>query len=283
MQALTLFNQNFAVAESLIQLYQLFHGMKKKDLRDDLRLAICTFWGAPENTSLQHVCNDRVLVLARAANPIPESLTIEGSLDFLLRETIVVACTALEAFFWDSLRENVLIIVQARRSGADETIKNLQFTLGDYISLQQYDDPDYRLKQIILKNFERGALYDSNSIERITRTLTIKNFWEQIEKLTGEKTSNLRRLIDELIYRRNQIAHRADRPEDGENADALGLRPITLAWTNLRIQSAKTLVTASAEIIVRTIKRLEEEIQLAKEQDEGKRLVKQISKELEKQ
>ena len=257
--------------------------MKKKDLRDDLRLAICTFWGAPENTSLQHVCNDRVLVLAKAANPIPESLTIEGSLDFLLRETIVVACTALEAFFWDALRENVLTIVRARKSGADESLKNLTFTLGDYISLQQYEDQDLRLRQIILKNFERRTLYDVDSIEAIVKTLTIKNFWEEIEKVTGEKASNLRKLIGELIQRRNQIAHRADRPEDGEEPDALGLRPISLAWTNHRIHTAKTLVAASANMIARTIKRLEEEIQMSREQDDAKRLVKQISKELEKE
>jgi len=90
MQALTLFNQNFAVAESLLQLYQLFHGMKKTEMKEDLRLAICSFWGAPESTAIHPALNDRVMVLARAATPIPESLTMDGGLDFLLRETVVV-------------------------------------------------------------------------------------------------------------------------------------------------------------------------------------------------
>lgn len=181
MQALTLFSQNFAVAESLLQLYHLFHGLQKKDLHEDLRLAICTFWGAPDNTALRPAINDRVLLLARAAIPVPESLTTEGGLNFLLRETVVVACTALEAFFWDVLRENVLTVVKARRTGADESLRSLTFTLGDYISIEQYDDPDLRLKQIILKNFERGTLYDVNSIFKVAQTLTVKNFWEQIE------------------------------------------------------------------------------------------------------
>ncbi len=110
MQALTLFNQNFAVAESLLQLYQLFHGLKKTEFKEDLRLAICSFWGAPVNTAIQPAVNDRVMVMARAAMPIPESWTLESGLDFLLRETVVVACTALEAFFWDVLRENALLI-----------------------------------------------------------------------------------------------------------------------------------------------------------------------------
>ena len=280
MQALTLFNQNFAVAESLLQLYQLFHGMKKTELKESLRLAICSFWEAPENTAIHPALNDRVMVLARAATPIPESLTMDGGLDFLLRETVVVACTALEAFFWDTLRQNVLTVVRARRSGADESLRNLKFTLGDYISIQRYDDPDFRLKQIILKNFERGTLYDVSSIEEIARTLTIKKFWEEIEKIAGTPAKSLKGLIGDLIHRRNQIAHRADRPDEGEESDKLGLRMITFAWTNHRVQTAKSLVTASAELIEEAIQRLESEIEVAKEQEEARKLLKQLSKEI---
>lgn len=281
MQALTLFSQNFAVAESLLQLYQLFNGLKKSELKQSLRLAICAYWGAPENTAIQPALNDRVMVLARAATPIPESLTMDGGLNFLLRETVVVACTALEAFFWDALRENVLTVVRSRRSGADESLRNLKFTLGDYISIQRYDDPDFRLKQIILKNFERGTLYDVGSIEKIAQTLTIKKFWEEIEKTTGTSAKSLKALIGDLIHRRNQIAHRADRPEEGEESDGHGLREIKFAWTNHRVQAAKTLVTASAELIEGTIKRLEEEIELAKEQEQAQKFLKEISKEIE--
>ena len=83
--------------------------------------------------------------------------------------------------------------------------------------------------------------------------LTIKNFWEQVETLTGEKASTMRRWIGELIHRRNEIAHRADRPNEGEEADPHGLRPISHAWTNMRVQVTKTFVTASAELILQTI------------------------------
>lgn len=280
MQALTLFNQNFAVAESLLQLYQLFHGMKKTDIKEELRLAVCSFWGTPENTALHPAINDRIFVLAKAATPIPESLTMEGGSDYLLREAIVVACTALEAFFWDSLRENVLTIVKARRSGADEFLRNLTFTLGEYISIQQYEDPDLRLKQIILKNFERRVLYDVSSIESIAQVLTIKNFWDQIENITAEKASNLRKQIGELIQRRNLIAHRADRPEEGEGADKLGLRPILFAWTNHRVQATRTLVHASADLISATVKRLEEDIQDAKEQEAATKVLKELSQDI---
>jgi len=43
-EALNLFHQNFAVAESLVQLYQLFHGLCRAETSDDLRLAVCRHW-----------------------------------------------------------------------------------------------------------------------------------------------------------------------------------------------------------------------------------------------
>ena len=99
MEALTLFHQNFAVAESLVQLYQLFHGLCRCDLSKDLHLAICAHWKVPAHTIIQHASNDRVSVLARSATRIPESLTMDGGLDFLLRQAVVVACTCIESFF----------------------------------------------------------------------------------------------------------------------------------------------------------------------------------------
>jgi len=283
MEALRLFQQNFDVAQSLIQLYELFNGLKKIDLKEDLRLALCTFWQAPDNTALLPVINDRVILMARAANPIPQTLILNGGLNFLLRQAVVVACTALESFLWDSLRENVITIVKARRTGADESLKNISFTLGDYISLQQYDDPDYRLQQIILGNFKRGTLYNVESIEEITKIMTITKFWDRIEQNTGTPAKDIKRLIGELITRRNQIAHRADRPEGGGAADAHGLRPITIAWTNHRIQAAKTLVTAGADLIKEAMDRLKSDIVAAEEQKRARDVLKQISKEVDRE
>lgn len=44
MHALTLFQQNFAVAESLLQMYQLTGCLKEEELPEELRRAVCIFW-----------------------------------------------------------------------------------------------------------------------------------------------------------------------------------------------------------------------------------------------
>jgi len=271
MQAEHLFDQNFAVSESLIQLYEMFQGLTRPQLSQQLRLAICTEWQAPENLHVEYMVNEKVSVIARAVARVPQSLTYDGGLDFLLRQAVIVASTSVESFYWDVLRENVLTVVRARRTNADDSIKNLKLTVGDYISAQEYEDPDLRIKQVILKNFERGTLYTHQSIDDIAKILTVRTFWNDIEPICGEKSEILKKHIGDLITRRNQIAHRADRPVDGEEADAHGLRPIQLAWTNMRIQSAKTLVKASVAVFKKAIERLEQDIETSREHELAKR------------
>jgi hypothetical protein len=96
MQELTLFNQNFAPLEGLLQLHQVFYGLTQTELSDKLRLDICPQWAVRAATHVRYARNGRVGVLARSAASIPDYLLMPGGLDFLLRQATVVACTALE-------------------------------------------------------------------------------------------------------------------------------------------------------------------------------------------
>lgn len=279
MRAYDLAIQNFSVAEHLLQLHELFRGLQESKPEEPLRLAVCTCFDIPEKSILRHARNDQVVLVAKATAPIPPSLLVEDGINFLLRQAVVVGCTALESFFWDALRENVLTIVRARKRRADESLRKITLTLDDYLSLEGWGNSDERLQQIILKNYERGTLYDSSSIEDIAKILTVKDFWSQISSKTGNPDKDIKRQIGEIIQRRNQIAHRADRPDETastpEEQDGHGLRAINYAWTNTRVATAKNVVSASAEIFTDALQQLED--QLAREEEQ--RLARQTMKQ----
>ncbi|SHJ90994.1 hypothetical protein SAMN02745216_02522 [Desulfatibacillum alkenivorans DSM 16219] len=270
MRAYDLAIQNFSVAEHLLQLHELFRGLQEGQVDEHLRLAVCSCLDVPEQTVLRHAKNDRVVMVAKATAPIPQSLLVPDGTNFLLRQAVVVGCTSLESFFWDALRENVLTIVRARKRGADESLRKITLSLDDYLSLEGWEDPDLRLQQIILKNFERGTLYDPSSIERIAKILTVKKFWDQVAAKTGNPDNEIKRHIGEIITRRNQIAHRADRPDENadppEEQDGHGLRAINYAWANTRVATAKNVVSAASEIFTATLKKLEEQLDREEEQ-----------------
>jgi hypothetical protein len=177
----------------------------------------------------------------------------------------------VESFFWDSLRENVLTVVRARRRGADEELRKLTLTLDDYLSIEGYADPNERLKQIILKNFERRTLYDAESVGKIAAIMTVRDFWKVIAHRCGRDATDVRRELDELINRRNQIAHRADRPNPEANppeeTDQNGQRTIHVAWVTTRIATAKGLVNIANDCFRATLARLEEQLARDREQE----------------
>lgn len=275
MRAYDLAIQNFLVAEHLLQLHELFRELREEDVADPMRLAVCQTLALPEQSILRHARNDQVVLVAKASAPIPHSLLVQNGLDFLLRQSVVVACTALESFYWDALRENVATIVRARKRGADESLRKITLTLDDFLSLESYDDPEARLQEIILKNFARRTLYDVTSIDDIAKVLTVAKFWPSVAQKMGTPEGDIKRQIGELIARRNQIAHRADRPSDdpreAEEVDGHGLRAISYSWANTRVSTAKTVASASAEIISKTLAKLEEQIA----QEDEQRLARQ--------
>lgn len=275
MRALDLAQQNFAVAE--MQLHHMLEGLALRGTpSDELRLAVCKAMEVGDNTHVKELGNSRLVLYAQDAVPIPDRLHSGDGIDFLLRQAVVVACTAVESFFWDILQENILTVVRARRSGADASIRNLNFTLGDYISLENYEDKDLRLKQLILKNFERATLSSAEAIEKIALTLTVKKLFDKIEEHAGIEARELRKQIGDLITRRNKIAHRADRPTEDEEADTEvdghSLRRIRYAWVNARVQTAKTVVDASSRIIGETLEQLETSLRIREEQAQAQAL-----------
>ena len=227
----------------------------------------------PEGTAWHHLKNPHALIGINGSVAVPSCLTTTKGLDFLLRQAVVVSCGALESFIWDTLRENALTVIKARGRKADDSLKEITLTLDDYLSLEGYADPDVRLREIILKRFERGTLYDSAKIDEVMNILTVRDFWKEVAAHIGLDAKTIRSQLNDLILRRNQIAHRADRPEDETLTDQIdphGLRPITHAWVNTRVVTAKAFVQAASTSIRTAIQQLEQIIAQKEEQQLAK-------------
>jgi hypothetical protein len=269
MQALDLAIANFAVAEHLLHLEQLFAGAEPHQPSQEYVVKLCAEMGVPDTTAWNHLKNPHSLTGIRGSITIPSCLSTDKGLDFLLRQAVVVSCSALESFVWDLVRENALTVIKARGRRADDTLKQITLTMDDYLSLEGYGDPDERLRQIILKRYERGTLYDLAKIDEIMKVLTVRNLWDEVRTHTGLDKGTVCSQLSDLISRRNQIAHRADRPEDGTpetERDPHGLRPITHAWVNTRITNAKAFVQSAADAVGKAMKELDRVISQKEEQ-----------------
>lgn len=282
MQALDLAIRNFAVAEHLLHLEQLFADAAQHHPSQDYVVTLCAEMQVPPGAAFHHLKNPRALIDIDGSVTVPSCLTAPKGLDFLLRQAVVVSCGALESFVWDILRENALTVIKAKGRRADATLKNITLTLDDYLSLEAYDDPDDRLRQIILNRFERGSLYDLAKVDEIVQILAVKNFWGEITAKTGIADKEMKDHLSELIQRRNKIAHRADRPDEGtplDERDPHGLRPISRAWTNSRIATAKAFAQGTAEVVQNAIDGLDQIIGQKEEQRLARETLKRPPKD----
>ncbi|MCC6132530.1 MAG: hypothetical protein IT186_21610 [Acidobacteria bacterium] len=280
MQAKELALQNFAIAAHLLDLHQLLTGFKTFDPGKDFELALCSKMEMTPGTAFHHTRSERALCSVKASIPLPSCLLADGGMDFLLRQAILVSAAALESFVWDVLRENALTVIKAKGRKTNDTIRNITLTLDDYLSLEDYEDPDIRLQQIILKRFERGALYDLDKVTEIATKLGVKDFWKEISRRIGTSQEDLKQKLPSLITRRNQIAHRADRPDDeasAENIDRYGLRVIFFPWTNTHVQLARSFITASAEVFEQSVDQMKLIIARKEEQKLAQETLRNVS------
>jgi len=250
MKPLTVFQHNFAAAENLIRLYDLLAEQKAGAERAQAAVeAVRACLNIPEGEQVFSLCNDRLLLVAREAAQVSETFFHEHNLASLLRQAVVAACSALDAYFNDKFRENVMAVLLTKKRYAPKELRDLAMTFDDYLSLESWADPRQRLQQILEKNLERKTLSNANGITEMTAILGIKDFWEQVGRECGEKPGDLRQRIDDIASRRNDIVHRADRPREQEKANGSGLRAVSRAWVNLRVQTVKAVVLAADKVV----------------------------------
>lgn len=244
MRALTHFNQNFGLVENLLQMFVLASGLARSD---DNKTKFETA-DTDNGNWVPYAANQQIALRVQSTTRVPPWLLEEGGLDFLLRQAVVAACTALESFFWDILAENALSLVRIRGFRTEPELRNLVLTLGDLVELEQLPSADERLERIVLKNFERGILSDATVIDKVARLFGVRDIWEDIARITDMEAAITRRMVSELVARRNQIAHRADRQEPPAPGQSGRLRPITYAWTISRVHSSRAVVTAASDV-----------------------------------
>lgn len=259
MKPLTVFQHNFAAAENLIRLYDLLSGPigESSQIQEAVETVRASL-GIPEEERVFLLSNDRLLLVAREAAQVSDTFFHEHNLASLLRQAVVAACSALDAYFNDKFRENVMTVLLTKKRYAPKELRNLVMTFDDYLSLESWADSEQRLRQILEKNLERKTLSNANGITEITEILGIKDFWNQVGRECGEKPSDLRRRIDDIAARRNDIVHRADRPKEDQEPNGSGLQAISHAWVNLRVQTAKAVVLAAEKVINGEMKSLGE-------------------------
>ncbi|MCI0698476.1 hypothetical protein L0337_41570 [candidate division KSB1 bacterium] len=254
---------NIHPAELLLRVYRLLENdtvQTKGDLVKSLRSIV----KADADEELMLIYNEIFLGLIRERAQIPASTLKRSGLCNLLRQAVVVACTALDAYLPAVLRLNLPIVIKAKGRDffpQDEELrdyfKELTFDLAE--TLRLLGDPDAPLyianKILGLTSFK--YLSSRKGIHAVGSLLSLEKPWYLIAEKLQRDRKELMNIIDETTRRRNDIVHRADRLQADPGGE---MQEISYAWAKQVVDTITHVCLALDELISMRMAQLRAEI-----------------------
>jgi hypothetical protein len=248
------FEDNMRPAELLLRVYRLLENdalQTAGDMVTSLREVV----GCGADEQLLLLYNEVFLGLIRERAQIPAAALKRSALDNLLRQAVVVACTALDTYLPSLLRVNLPLAIEVKGrdfvpqdSELTEYFKELTFDLAE--TMRILSDPEaaplfIANKILALTNFK--YLSSRKGVHAVGALLAIDKPWTRIAEKLQRDRRDLMKTIEETALRRNDIVHRADRSQ----SDPGGIvQQISYAWARQSIDTISHVCLALDELVV---------------------------------
>lgn len=246
------FEDNIYPAELLLRVYRLLENdslLTSGAMVTSLRQLV----QAGEDEELMLIYNEIFLGLVRERAQLPPSALKKSALCNLLRQAVVVACTALETFLPSLLRQHLPTIILIR--GRDfvsqdkeiaEYFSDLKFDLSEILRIMNdpKEAPLYLANKVLgLTGFK--YLSSRKGIHVVGALLGLDKPWEKIANRLQREKKELMEIVDDTTRRRNDIVHRADRPQADPAAEH---QEITYSWAKQAVDTVTHVCFALDEL-----------------------------------
>src|ERR1051325_1804322 len=263
------FEDNIRPAELLLRVYRLLE-CDAIQTDSDLVTSLRTVVGAVPDEGLMLIYNEVFLGLIRERAQIPAAALKRSALNNLLRQSVVVACTALDTYLPSLLRDNLPTVIEAKGrefvpqdGDLREYFKDLIFDLGETLRILNEPEaaPLYIANKILsLTNFK--YLSSKKGVHAVAALLSIEKPWVQIAEKLGRDRKDLMNMVDETASRRNDIVHRGDGAKGDPGGEA---QEISYVGAKQAVDTVIHVCLALDELVAARMKELQSEKALAAE------------------
>ena len=261
---------NIRPAELLLRVYSL---LENDEIQTEGAMVaqLRTLVQAGDEEDLLLVYNEIFLGLIRESAQMPRSELRRSALENLLRQAVVAACTGLDAYLPSLLRVNLPIVIRAKGRDFfpfhDKELRaffdDLRFDLPT--TLRLLEDPDEAPRFIadkILGLTKFKYLSSRKGVYAVGALLGLHDTWSDIAARLHREQGELTRILDATTRRRNDIVHRADRPQTDPTAD---IQEIGFAWARQSVDTIKHVCLALDELVAKRITTLDSSVTENKE------------------
>lgn len=248
-----LFEDTIRPAETLLRVYCLLENdeiQTKGEMLNAVRGAV----GGSEEEECLLIQNAIFVGLVRESADMPLSALRKKTLANLLRQAIVASCTALETFLPALLRAHLpgVIKQKGRRFLPDDDeitdyFKELTFDLSTTLRLiTDEEDPFFFITNKILGITAFKYLGGAKGVHAVGGLLQLEDTWGAISRKLNRDKAELKKSLNETTIRRNDIVHRADRPQREPDNDQ---QEIGFAWTKSSVDIIRHVCLALDELV----------------------------------
>lgn len=156
--------------------------------------------------------------------------------DWLLRSAIVLAVSAMDAYFHDKVRYRAARFASAPMP---RRLASLEVPLSEVRKWDEVGRKGNVIRRWVVEYLETRPLQSRSAIAEALKLVGIQDFWNTVERDPSAQDALFARL-NKLVKRRNQIAHEGDRLQSRSSGKAL--RPITRDYVMQAIEFVKELV-----------------------------------------
>lgn len=194
-----------------INLYNLgvgFENQRERKVRADWAQRFKSFMRWKRNEKIQRIDGDELIVILREECHLKSRHFTETSLSDLHRASLVMAVSAMDAYFHAKIVKHV--IAKSKAKSPPKALVAHKVSVGDFIAGTKSQRPGSKLRSAIERNL--GILSYQNP-ERIAEGLSllgIEKFWVKVAESMGIERNALVSKVARIVKRRNQIAHEGD-------------------------------------------------------------------------
>lgn len=206
------FDLNIADARWLIQTAQVLQNQRVRRMRKELRTKVGALMKVPIKDHEQLDCfesQDLFVVIKPGASITRNHV---GNLDPLLRQSVVAACAALEAYVGDAVCARIGVPIRTPGT-LPSRLSRIQLTVGEWKLIEDtYVRRRRGLREkILVPAIRETASTAPNQIGTLMSMVGIEDWAKKVDHKRRLPKGETVKQLETLTKRRNRIAHEGDR------------------------------------------------------------------------
>jgi len=246
------FDDSFRMAELLMHVYRLLEN-EGLQTTGELVTSLRGVLRCQEDEQIQLVVNTIFLGCIRESANVPGIHLKPQSLQNLLRQAVVSACTAYETYLTTLLQTHIFTVIEVKQhqffpedKDVKEYFKGLSLTIGDSFRLLNDAERSVFLGQKIVSYVQSKNVGSVNGLATIGLLLSMANPWTELAAHLQRDSEQVKKMVGDALKRRNRIVHDSDRLPGSNEMEK---QAIAFAWTQQAVDTIKHVCLGFDELV----------------------------------